>query len=174
MLAAGELTMAATLQRANNRPAVTKHGIRRRGSAHLPSSKRLQGAGDARHRSAICTGVHEQADNTADSVPCDRLRPAGFTLLEILVAVAILGMAYLVVLQNFSHSLRNIERVELGGLRSFTTLLAREPDLMTISSQRDGEPLDGEIYVAGQKFQVVLVEAGETAGQAILLLERRP
>jgi hypothetical protein len=52
---------------------VTDHGIRRQGSAHLPSSKRLQGTGDARHRPAMCTGVHEQADNTADSVPCDRL-----------------------------------------------------------------------------------------------------
>jgi 16S rRNA (guanine1516-N2)-methyltransferase len=41
---------------------VTNHGIRRQGLAHLPSSKRLQG-----------TGVHEQADNTADSVPCDSL-----------------------------------------------------------------------------------------------------
>ncbi|MFN2364949.1 MAG: radical SAM protein, partial [Desulfurivibrionaceae bacterium] len=56
-------------------PEGTNHGIRRQGSAHLPSSKRLQGAGDARHHPAMCTGVHEQADNTADSVPCDRLRP---------------------------------------------------------------------------------------------------
>ncbi|MFN2367979.1 MAG: GNAT family N-acetyltransferase, partial [Desulfurivibrionaceae bacterium] len=29
--------------------------------------------GDARHHPAMCTDVHEQVDNTADSVPCDRL-----------------------------------------------------------------------------------------------------
>jgi hydrogenase maturation protease len=61
---------------------ITNHGIRRQSSAYLPSGERLQGAGDAprrkcpwgaRHRPAICTGVHEQADNTADSGHCDRL-----------------------------------------------------------------------------------------------------
>lgn len=99
---------------------------------------------------------------------------AGFTLLEILVAVAILGMAYLVVLQNFSHSLRNIERIELGGLRSYATLLAMEPELMIIPARRDGEPLAGEIYVAGQKFQVVSVNRDDDPDLLILLLERRP
>ncbi|MCA1765780.1 MAG: SDR family NAD(P)-dependent oxidoreductase, partial [Desulfobulbaceae bacterium] len=51
---------------------------------HLPSSKRLQGAGDARHRPAMCTGVHEQADNTADSAPCDRLPPDSSVVLPLL------------------------------------------------------------------------------------------
>lgn len=99
---------------------------------------------------------------------------AGFTLLEILVAVAILGMAYLVVLQNFSHSLRNIERVERAGLRSYVTLLAQEREMMTIPAKLEVEPLDGEIYVEGQKFQVVLVDSAESPGQVALLLERRP
>jgi len=63
---------------------VSNHGVRYQCLAHLPSGKRLQGAGDARHRPAMCTFVHEQADNTADSVSCDRLpldeRPAARSL----------------------------------------------------------------------------------------------
>ena len=59
---------------ATTQKIVSDHGIGCQGLAHLPSGKRLQGAGDARHRSAMCTGVHEQTDNTADSVPCDRLQ----------------------------------------------------------------------------------------------------
>ncbi|MFO7606927.1 MAG: NAD-dependent epimerase/dehydratase family protein [Desulfurivibrionaceae bacterium] len=51
---------------------VTDHGISHPGLANLPSGKRLQGGGDARHRPAMCTAVHEQADNTVDSAPCDR------------------------------------------------------------------------------------------------------
>ena len=59
---------------------VSDHGIRCQGSPHLLSGKRLQGAGDARHRPAVCTGVHEKADNTADSVPCDRLPVVGIVM----------------------------------------------------------------------------------------------
>ncbi len=36
--------------------------------------KRLQGAGGARHRPVQRTPVRKQADNTADSVPRDRLQ----------------------------------------------------------------------------------------------------
>ncbi|MFN2364952.1 MAG: GIY-YIG nuclease family protein [Desulfurivibrionaceae bacterium] len=54
---------------------VNDHEISHPELADLPVGKRLQGAGDARHHPAMCTGVHKQADNTADSAPCDRLHP---------------------------------------------------------------------------------------------------
>ncbi|MFO7607106.1 MAG: glycosyltransferase [Desulfurivibrionaceae bacterium] len=72
LLNAGEF-----LQQTLNRDEVTDHGISRPGLANLTADKRLQGAGDARHRPVMCTDVHEQGDNTADSVPCDRLRDEG-------------------------------------------------------------------------------------------------
>lgn len=99
---------------------------------------------------------------------------AGFTLLEILVAVVILASAYLVVLQNFSLSFRNLEKLELAWRRDFTALLAREPDFRTIPTKAEVEPLAGEVLVAGQKFQVVLVTSPDAPGQTTLLLERRP
>ena len=99
---------------------------------------------------------------------------AGFTLLEILVAVAILGLAYLAVLQNFSLSLRNIERVEDSGRRSYAAMLAREGDLLIIPGQLEATPPPGEIYAEGRDYQLVLAESAEAPGLLTLLLERRP
>ena len=58
----------------HDKKTVSDHGIRCQGLAHLPSGKRLQCAGDARHRLRDVTGVQSIADNTADSVPCNRLQ----------------------------------------------------------------------------------------------------
>ena len=52
---------------------VTDHGVNYQNSDNLHVCKRLQGAGDARHRPESYTSVCDQADNTAGSVPCDRL-----------------------------------------------------------------------------------------------------
>lgn len=103
-----------------------------------------------------------------------KLGSSGFTLLEILVAVTILSMAYLVILQNFSLSFRNLENLERVWLRDFTAILAREPDFRTIPVKAEVEPLVGEILVVGAKFQLVLVTSAEAPGQATMLLERRP
>lgn len=98
----------------------------------------------------------------------------GFTLLEVLVAVTILAMAYLVVLQNFSLSFRNLERLERVWLRDFTALLDREADFRAIPVKAEEEPLVGEILVVGRKYQLVQVTGSDAPGQSTLLLERRP
>lgn len=51
----------------------TDHRVNPQDSDNLCACKRLQGAGDARHRPENYTSVCEQADNAADSVPCNRL-----------------------------------------------------------------------------------------------------
>ncbi|NTV12760.1 MAG: type II secretion system protein [Desulfobulbaceae bacterium] len=109
-------------------------------------------------------------------VYCGRRGAArGFTLLEILVAVAILGLAYLVVLQNFSQSFHNLERVERGWQRDFTAILTRELDFMVIPTKKaDVEPLVGDIYVKGQFFQLVVVKSQDAARQTTVLLEKQP
>jgi len=99
---------------------------------------------------------------------------AGFTLLEILVAVTILGMAYLVVLQNFSLSLRNIERIERSGRRNYETMLTREHDFLVIPGQLEAEPLVGKIYVQGRQYQLVQVDSAVSPGLTTLVLERLP
>lgn len=99
---------------------------------------------------------------------------SGFTLLEILVAVAILAMAYLALMQNFSLSFRNLERLEWGWQRDFAAILARERDFRAIPTKSEAKPPEGEILVTGTNFQVVLVSSSEAPGQSTLLLEKRP
>ena len=89
----------------------------------------------------------------------------GFTLLEVLVAVLILSLAYVAVLQNFSQSSANIFRLEKG----------REGDLrdaLALEQQLRGTDLTGEVLVQGQKF--VLKKIGSKDGQLeTVRLEKR-
>jgi len=99
---------------------------------------------------------------------------AGFTLLEILVAVAILGLAYVVVLQNFSQSFHNLERVEQGWTRDFAAILSRERDFMVIPTKKtDVELPTGEVYVKGGVFQLVVAK-NYASGQTTVMLEKLP
>lgn len=82
---------------------------------------------------------------------------AGFTVLEVLVAVTILGMAYLAILQNFSTSLSNISRVERNSERFLATQL--EMDRYFLADNLDQDEVDGEIYVEGIKYKVLLVKS---------------
>ncbi len=80
----------------------------------------------------------------------------GFTLLEVLVAVLILSLAYVAVLQNFSQSNANIFRLEKGRATDLREALALEQQLR-------GTDLAGEVLVLGQKF--VLKKIGSKDGQ---------
>lgn len=91
----------------------------------------------------------------------------GFTLLEVLVAVLILGLAYVAVLQNFSISLNNIEKI--GNIRQavFDELLAfsesikyTSPDLL-----EDEEEEEGTLFIEGESYRLMEVksESGELA-----------
>ena len=50
----------------------------------------------------------------------------GFTLIEVLAAVIILGLAYVAVLQSFSLSMKNIARIETARANTFAEMLAFE------------------------------------------------
>ena len=89
----------------------------------------------------------------------------GFTLLEVLVAVLILSLAYVAVLQNFSQSNANIFRLEKGRAVDLHDALALEQQLR-------GTDLAGEVLVLGQKF--VLKKIGSKDGQLeTVKLEKR-
>lgn len=89
----------------------------------------------------------------------------GFTLLEILVAVLILSLAYVAVLQNFSQSNANIFRLENGRAADLREAMALEQQLR-------GADLAGEVMVLGQKF--VLKKISSKDGQLeTVRLEKR-
>lgn len=94
----------------------------------------------------------------------------GFTLLEILVAVAILGMAYLVILQNFSLSLQNISRLERNGMRLLSVQL--EMDRHFILENIDEEPA-GEIFVEDGSYKVLLVASEEDERLVTLVIKKQ-
>ena len=92
----------------------------------------------------------------------------GFTLLEILVAVTILGMAYVAILQNFSTSLSNIERVERTGSRFLSAQL--EMDRYFLVDNIDGDEVEGEVKVEGIKYKVLLVRNEEDEKLVTMLI----
>ncbi|MEW6427522.1 MAG: type II secretion system protein [Thermodesulfobacteriota bacterium] len=94
----------------------------------------------------------------------------GFTVLEVLVAVVILGLAYVAVLQNFSLALRNITRIDAKRAELLTGMLAFE-ELLEAADEED-EPPEGEIFMEGNTFNLVWVR-DETGQFASLLMEQR-
>ncbi len=89
---------------------------------------------------------------------------AGFTLLEVLLAVTILGMAYLAIMQNFSVSLQNIERLDRNGGQLFMAQLEMEKHFLV---RNLGEEVAGEIFIEGGKYMLMLT--GDETGKLITL-----
>lgn len=102
---------------------------------------------------------------SSEATALGRCSQQGFTLLEVLVAVLILSLAYVAVLQNFSQSSANIFRLEKGRGADLRDALALEQQLR-------GTDLSGEVLVLGQKF--VLKKIGSKDGELeTVRLEKR-
>jgi len=93
---------------------------------------------------------------------------AGFTLLEVLLAVTILGMAYLAIMQNFSMSMRNIDRLARNDDRLFAARAELEKDLMP---GEIGEEVAGEVFTEGGKYVVMRVVDEESGKLETLCLK---
>ncbi len=96
----------------------------------------------------------------------------GFTLIEVLAAVIILGMAYVAILQNFSISMRNITRIENARTGSFEDMLAFEQLLRPpVEEEEDFLPVDYPVFMEGQVYQLVIV-TDEKENMTTLKLEK--
>lgn len=102
-------------------------------------------------------------DESRDLGNCLQL---GFTLLEVLVAVLILSLAYVAVLQNFSQSSANILRLEKGRVTDIH-------DTMALEQQLRGESLAGEVVVQGEKFVLKKIAIHDGRGETLKLEKRR-
>lgn len=85
-------------------------------------------------------------------------REQGFTLIEIIVAVIIMGLAYVVILQSFSLSARNIAKVE--GVRNDLLQYSLEFEQQALDkrlSTQEGVEVNEDIFMAGSRYQLLLV-----------------
>lgn len=93
----------------------------------------------------------------------------GFTLLEVLLAVTILGMAYLAIMQNFSVSLQGIDRLDRRGGQLFSAQLEMEQHFL---ARNIDEEATGEVFAEGSKYLLILVTDGDSGRLATLSLKK--
>ena len=96
----------------------------------------------------------------------------GFTLIEVLAAVVILGMAYVAILQNFSISMLNIDRIENARTDSFEDMLAFE-QLLRPPAEDEEEfiPEEYPVFMEGRVYQLLIV-TDENENMTTLKLEK--
>ncbi len=92
----------------------------------------------------------------------------GFTLIEVLAAVMILGMAYVAILQSFSVSMKNIRRIDTARTTTFETVLAFE-HLLRPLDDADAPDKDLPLFLEGRLYRLVLVSDEEDVLTALKL-----
>ncbi|MFO7760093.1 MAG: prepilin-type N-terminal cleavage/methylation domain-containing protein [Desulfobia sp.] len=87
----------------------------------------------------------------------------GFTLLEVLIAVIILGLAYVAVLQSFSFSMCNIARIEDEFGADFSESCRFLAEARYEGGAAGDEKRSGQDYITGHKYRLIKVtsEDGE-------------
>ena len=88
-----------------------------------------------------------------------RAETHGFTLLEVLVAVMILGLSYVAVLQSFSLSMQKIQRLETKKTEIFANLLGFEEETRFTGDfdNDEEEETDFSLFLEGHKYNVVVI-----------------
>nr|MBF0223000.1 prepilin-type N-terminal cleavage/methylation domain-containing protein [Desulfobulbaceae bacterium] len=95
---------------------------------------------------------------------------SGFSLLEILVAVTIMGLAYVAILQSFSLSARNIHFMDESRTELLASTLAFEKQLIAMGQAEQGDMAEGgEVLVDGSSYELVLVTDENNDFMTILL-----
>ena len=100
----------------------------------------------------------------------------GFTLMEIIVAVTILGLGYVVILQSFSMSMSNITRIDRSRKNTFASLLAFEEEirpeleaqlLLNLTKGDTEDKTDYPSFLEGRKYRLALISSED--GQFVTL-----
>jgi type II secretory pathway pseudopilin PulG len=93
---------------------------------------------------------------------------AGFMLLEVLLATTILGLAYVAIAQNFSQSMRNIERLERNAAQLFGAQIEMEKHFLPANIDED---IDGAVFVEGNKYRIKLLTDAHSGKLATLSIK---
>jgi len=97
-------------------------------------------------------------------------RNQGFTLIEVLVAVVILGLAYVAVLQNFSVSLRNLARVERAVTTDLEEALLFEQELAILDRGEETAAATGRIYLQGAQLTLVEITSRDRSFKTLRII----
>lgn len=81
----------------------------------------------------------------------------GFSLLEILVAVTIMGLAYVAILQNFSMSTRSIVKMDVGRTELLASAMGFERMLLSLDQAEQGGSDAAEVLAEGGRYQLTQV-----------------
>lgn len=84
-------------------------------------------------------------------------REKGFSLLEILVAVTIMGLSYVAILQNFSMSARNIAKMDEGRTALIASSLAFEMTLLSLDQAGQDAGDGAEVVAEGGRYQLTQI-----------------
>ncbi|MDD5758549.1 MAG: type II secretion system protein [Desulfobulbaceae bacterium] len=84
-------------------------------------------------------------------------RQSGFSLLEILVAVTIMGLAYVAILQNFSMSTRSIVKMDAGRTELLASAMAFERMLLSLDQAEQGASDAAGVLAEGGRYQLIEV-----------------
>lgn len=96
----------------------------------------------------------------------------GFTLIEVILAVIIMGLAYVAILQSFSLSNRNIFKVEQVRNNMLAYALKFEKQSFDRKMDSDSDIYTTEsVFMEGSKYQLLLV-SDETETFMTLKLEK--
>jgi prepilin-type N-terminal cleavage/methylation domain-containing protein len=97
---------------------------------------------------------------------------AGFTLIEVVMAVVILGLAYVAVLQSFSFSLASILRMEDSKRQTLAASMEFD-ELMRASGKKDAEAgITYPAYLEGNTYSLVLVVSNDDEFASLKLVRR--
>ncbi len=100
-----------------------------------------------------------------------RSNSQGFTLLEVLVAVIILGLGYVAILQNFSLSQRNIFRLEERRNKGLISSIEFSQKLQEVYETEQADS-DAEVISEGGKFRLVKIVSDDGELETMVLEKR--
>ncbi|MCK5404094.1 MAG: prepilin-type N-terminal cleavage/methylation domain-containing protein [Desulfobulbaceae bacterium] len=101
-----------------------------------------------------------------------RDKQSGFTLIEVLLAVLIMSMAYVTILQNFSVSMRNIFRLDEKRTSMFENHLAFEQVLFGTGGEDEDAVSEETVFLESASWALYQVATDDNELMTLKLVKK--